>query len=47
MELKWQDIRNIVRVADSTLNSLDYEQIMNLGEEGYYKLILDKVSQGL
>ena len=47
MELKWQDIRNIVRVADSTLNSLDYEQIMNLGEEGYYKLILDKVNQGL
>jgi hypothetical protein len=47
MELSWQDIRNIVRVADSTLNSIDYEQIQKLGEQGYYQLILDRLNKGL
>ena len=47
MELTWQDIRSIVRVADSTLNSMDYEQISSLGEQGYYQLILDKFNKGL
>ena len=40
--LSWTDIRRIVQIADSVCNSLDYEQIKNLGEEGYYTKILQQ-----
>lgn len=44
-KLTWQDIRKIVQIADRFLNSLDYEQIMRLGEEGYYTEILKRFNQ--
>ena len=44
-ELTWKDIRKIIQIADQMLNSLDYEQIMRLGEEGYYTEILKRFNQ--
>lgn len=44
-ELTWKDMRKIVRIADQMLNSLDYSQIMRMGEEGYYTEILNRFKQ--
>ena len=45
MEYTWQDIRAIIQIANRTLNSLDYEQIARLGEEGYYTKILNQFNK--
>ena len=44
-ELTWKDIRKIVQIADQMLNSLDYAQILRMGEEGYYTEILKRFKQ--
>ena len=41
-ELTWQDIQRIVKIADNLCNSLDYEQILKMGEKGYYTEILNR-----
>lgn len=43
--MTWQDIRRIIQIADNFLNSLDYEQIMKLGEKGYFTEILRRYEQ--
>ena len=45
LKLTWQDIRWIVQIADLMLNSLDYEQIQKMGEEGYYTEILRRFNE--
>ena len=40
MNFTWRDIQNIIRIANEYCNSLDYEKIMKLGEEGYFSEIL-------
>lgn len=40
--MTWQDIKNIIRIANNLQNSLDYEQIMKMGEQGYYTEILNR-----
>ena len=42
MELTWQDIRAIVKLNNHALNSLDYEKVVGMGEEGYYTEILNQ-----
>ena len=44
-ELTWRDIQSIVRIADNLLNSLDYEKIKKMGEEGYYTEILNRFNK--
>lgn len=41
-KLTWQDIQRIVQIADNLCNSLDYEQVLRMGEEGYYTEILNR-----
>ena len=38
--LNWRDIQRIVQIADNLCNSLDYEQIAKMRENGYYGEIL-------
>ena len=42
LKLTWQDVQRLIYIANLTLNSLDYEQIEKLGEEGYYTQILKR-----
>ena len=44
--MKWQDIRRIIQIHSNLLNSLDYEQINKMGEEGYYSEILKRYDNG-
>lgn len=44
-ELTWQDIQHIVRIADTICNSLEYDKIKKMGEEGYYTEILDRFNK--
>lgn len=39
--LTWKDIQRIVKIADNLCNSLDYEKIKAMGEQGYYTEILN------
>lgn len=41
-KLKWQDIQRIVQIADHLCNSLEYDKIRDMGEEGYYTEILNR-----
>lgn len=41
-ELTWQDIQRIVQIADNLCNSLDYEQVLRMGEKDYYTEILNR-----
>ena len=44
-KLKWQDIQRIVQIADHLCNSLEYDKIRDMGEEGYYTEILDRFNK--
>lgn len=44
-ELCWQFVRAIVKAADSVLERCTKRQLMEMGEEGYYKRVLDEVEQ--
>lgn len=44
-ELTWRDIQRIVQIADHLCNSLDYEQVLMMGEEGYYTEILKRFNE--
>lgn len=44
-QLTWKDIQAIVRIADSLLNSFDYEKVRKMGEEGYYTEILNQFNK--
>jgi hypothetical protein len=41
-ELTWRDVQRIVQIADNLCNSLDYEQVLRMGEKGYYTEILNR-----
>lgn len=41
MTLTWKDIRSIVQISNNLLNSLDYDKIKKMGEEGYFTEILN------
>ena len=45
MTLTWQDIRTIVGISNQVLNTLDYDKIKKMGEEGYYTEILNRFNQ--
>lgn len=40
-KLTWQDIREIVEVADSVLERYDKKQLLAMEPEGYYGIVLD------
>lgn len=44
-ELTWQDIRAIVRTHAALLNTLDYDKIRAMGEEGFYKEVLQRLGK--
>lgn len=44
-ELTWRDIQSIVKIADRLCNSLEYDKIKKMGEEGYYTEILDRFNK--
>lgn len=44
-EYTWRDVQAIIRIADNLLNSLDYDKIEKMGEEGYYSEILNRFNQ--
>lgn len=44
--LTWRDVQNIIRIADYMCNSLDYEQVRKMGEEGYYTEVLRRFNEG-
>lgn len=44
-KITWRDIQTIVRIADNLLNSLEYEKIKKMGEEGYYTEILNRFNK--
>jgi len=43
--LTWQDVQGIIRIADYLCNSLEYDKIIELGEEGYYTKVLDEFKE--
>jgi hypothetical protein len=45
LELSWRDMQHIVRIADHLCNSLEYDKIKKMGEEGYYTEILDRFNK--
>lgn len=44
-ELTWRDVQSIVRIAGNLLNTLDYDKIKKMGEEGYYTEILNRFNK--
>lgn len=44
-DITWRDVQSIVRIADNLLNSLDYDKIKKMGEEGYYTEILNRFNK--
>lgn len=42
LELSWRDMQRIVKIADHLCNSLEYDKIKKMGEEGYYTEILNR-----
>ena len=44
-ELTWRDMQSIVKIADHLCNSLEYDKIKKMGEEGYYTEILDRFNK--
>ena len=45
LELSWRDIQHIVKIADHLCNSLEYDKIKKMGEEGYYTEILERFNK--
>ena len=44
-DLTWRDVQSIVRIAGNLLNTLDYDKIKKMGEEGYYTEILNQFNK--
>jgi hypothetical protein len=44
-ELTWRDMQRIVKIADHLCNSLEYDKIKKMGEEGYYTEILEQFNK--
>lgn len=45
LELSWRDMQRIVKIADYLCNSLEYDKIKKMGEEGYYTEILERFNK--
>lgn len=45
LELSWRDMQRIVKIADHLCNSLEYDKIKKMGEEGYYTEILEQFNK--
>ena len=45
-ELSWRDVQSIIRIADNMCNTLDYEKVKRMGEEGYYSEVLKRFNDG-
>lgn len=45
LELSWRDMQHIVKIADHLCNSLEYDKIKKMGEEGYYTEILERFNK--
>ena len=45
LELSWRDMQRIVKIADHLCNSLEYDKIKKMGEEGYYTEILERFNK--
>lgn len=41
----WRDVQRIVQIADHLCNSLEYDKIKKMGEEGYYTEILERFNK--
>lgn len=44
-ELTCRDVQRIVQIAGNLCNSLDYYQVLRMGEEGYYTEILKRFNE--
>lgn len=44
-DLSWRDMQRIVKIAGHLCNSLEYDKIKKMGEEGYYTEILERFNK--
>lgn len=36
----WEDVKSLVNAADYVLENTDKKELLKIGEEGYYKLVI-------